>query len=344
MDFELTAEQTWLAESVAELLSRHAEDDGIVAPEAADAVWRALVEFGAIDIGTGDDGLGAVELAIVARQLGERLAAVPFTGTASFRYVRGEDHTADARGVALGLAEPGRSFAPSEPSTTFDGALVVGEKMAVTFADRVDAIALTALAEDGPVLVLARAGDPAVTLTVEATLDPTLRPAHLRLEGAGAERVLDDVPRVAQIAATLASAESVGAASAVLSLAAAYAAQRRQFGRTIGSFQAVRHLLADAVVGVESSWSSVLYAAASLDERAPDASQTVSITKAWVSRATLDVAQHALQVFGGVAFTAEHPAHRFLRRIAVLGGLYGTARDHERVLGRTLARQLEVIA
>jgi alkylation response protein AidB-like acyl-CoA dehydrogenase len=167
----------------------------------------------------------------------------------------------------------------------------------------------------------------------------------VRLEGAAAAHVVfDDLPRAAQIAATLASAESVGAASAVLSLAAAYAAQRRQFGRTIGSFQAVRHLLADAVVGVESAWSSVLYAAASLDERAPDAAHTVSITKAWVPRATLEVAQHALQVFGGVAFTAEHPAHRFLRRILVLGGLYGTARDHERILGRALARQLEVTA
>jgi alkylation response protein AidB-like acyl-CoA dehydrogenase len=343
MDFELSAEQSLLAESVAELLTRQTQDDGIVPPESADAVWQALVEFGAVDVGAGDDALGAVELAIVARQLGERLAPVPFIGTASVRYVAGEDH-AVAGSVALGLAEPGRCFAPSEPSTTFDGAVVVGDKAAVTLADRVEAIAISALAEDGPVLVLTRAGDPAVRLTDEATLDPTLRPAHVRLDGPLAELVAtDDVPRTAQIAATLASAESVGAASAVLSLAAAYAAQRRQFGRTIGSFQAVRHLLADAVVGVESSWSSVLYAAASLDEGAPDAGHTVSITKSWVSRATLDVAQHALQVFGGVAFTAEHPAHRFLRRILVLGGLYGTASDHERTLGRTLARQLEVI-
>jgi alkylation response protein AidB-like acyl-CoA dehydrogenase len=341
VDFELTAEQSLLAESVTELLARRTQDDGIVHPESADAVWQALVEFGAVDVGA---GLGAVELAIVARQLGERLAPVPFTGTASFRYVAGAADVAAAGAVALGLAEPDRSFAPSEPSTTFDGSDVVGEKAAVTLADRVDAIAVSALADDGPVVVLARADDPAVSLTDEETLDPTLRPAHVRLEGAVGELVAtDDVPRTAQIAATLASAESVGAASAVLSLAVAYAAQRRQFGQTIGSFQAVRHLLADAVVGVESSWSSVLYAAASLDEGAPDAGHTVSITKSWVSRATLDVAQHALQVFGGVAFTAEHPAHRFLRRIAVLGGLYGTARDHERALGRTLARQLEVI-
>lgn len=134
----------------------------------------------------------------------------------------------------------------------------------------------------------------------------------------------------------------MGAAAEVLSLARGYASERRQFGRTIGSFQAVHHLLADMLVKVESSWSSVLYAAAALDEGEPDDLRTASIAKAWASRATLDVAHGALQVFGGIAFTAEHPAHRYLRRIASLGALFGTAADHERNLGRALARQLEV--
>ena len=97
------------------------------------------------------------------------------------------------------------------------------------------------------------------------------------------------------------------------------------------------------LVKVESSWSSVLYAAAALDEGEPDDLRTASIAKAWASRATLDVAHGALQVFGGIAFTAEHPAHRFLRRIASLGAQYGTAADHERNLGRALARELEVL-
>ena len=149
---------------------------------------------------------------------------------------------------------------------------------------------------------------------------------------------------LAAVAGVLAAAESVGAAAAVLDLACAYAAQRRQFGQTIGSFQAIRHLLADMYVKVESSWSSILYAAAALDEREPDCLRTASIAKAYTGRATHEVAHGALQVFGGIAFTAEHPAHRFLRRIAVRSGQFGTPREHERSLGHGLAQRLEVPA
>jgi alkylation response protein AidB-like acyl-CoA dehydrogenase len=94
-------------------------------------------------------------------------------------------------------------------------------------------------------------------------------------------------------------------------------------------------------VKVESSWSSVLYAAASLDEQEPDSLRTASIAKAYAARATLDVAHGALQVFGGIAFTAEHPAHRYLRRIVVRGSQFGSARDHERILGQSLRPQVK---
>jgi alkylation response protein AidB-like acyl-CoA dehydrogenase len=152
-----------------------------------------------------------------------------------------------------------------------------------------------------------------------------------------------DVDQLASVAAVLAAADAVGAAAAVLELARTYASQRRQFGHTIGSFQAIRHLLADMYVDVESAWSSVLYAAAALDEREPDAFRTASIAKAYAGRATLDVAHGALQVFGGIAFTAEHPAHRFLRRVVACREEFGTPRDHARRLGRALARGLEVM-
>jgi alkylation response protein AidB-like acyl-CoA dehydrogenase len=96
-------------------------------------------------------------------------------------------------------------------------------------------------------------------------------------------------------------------------------------------------MLADMHVKVESSWSSVLYAAAALDEGLDDALQTASVAKAYGARATRDVAHGALQVFGGVAFTDEHPAHRYLRRIVVRGQQFGSAGEHERALGQYLA-------
>jgi alkylation response protein AidB-like acyl-CoA dehydrogenase len=347
VDFELTDEQRLLSASVDELLRRETADDGLATADSADRVWGALVEFGALDVGSGDESLGAVEAALVARALGERLAAVSLVGTVAVRYVAPDALAAPEHALALGLSEPGRRFAPASPATVVDDGRLFGQKATVLFAQRADVLAVAVSGDDGPVLALVDGAAPGVSIEPETILDPSLGAARVELDGAQATRILPaggvTVERVAAVAAVLAAAEAVGAAATVLSRARDYAAERRQFGKTIGSFQALRHLLAEMVVKVESSWSSVLYAAASLDESEPDDLRNASIAKAWTSRATLDVAHGALQVFGGIAFTAEHPAHRFLRRIRSLGDQFGTAADHERSLGRALVRELEVL-
>jgi alkylation response protein AidB-like acyl-CoA dehydrogenase len=346
MELQLTDEQEMLAESIRELVGRRSGEDGIVSAEAGESVWRELVDFGVLEIGPSEAELGTVDLALVARALGERLAAVPLVDTAALLLgARAELEGTDVSSAALGLSEHERSFAPTRPSTMLEGDRMSGSKTSVVLADTCALLALPAGTTDGAVLALVRPDGPAVELELAPTLDPSLRPATVRLDGAAPERVLGSTSSVDQVAATaavLAAAEAVGAAASVLALARDYAAERRQFGHTIGSFQAVRHVLADMVVLTESSWSSVLYAAASLDEGEPDSLRTAAVAKAWTSRATLDVAHGALQVFGGVAFTAEHRAHLYLRRIASLGSRYGSAADHERELGRSLAPQLEV--
>ena len=346
MELQLTDEQEMLAESIRELVGRRSGEDGIVSAAAGESVWRELVDFGVLEIGPSEAELGTVDLALVARALGERLAAVPLVDTAALLLGAGAElEGTDVSSAALGLSEHERSFAPTRPSTMLEGDRVSGSKTSVIFADTCALLALPAGTTDGAVLALVRPDAPGVELELEPTLDPSLRPATVRLDGAAPERVLGSTSSVDQVAATaavLAAAEAVGTAASVLALARDYAAERRQFGHTIGSFQAVRHMLADMVVLTESSWSSVLYAAASLDEGEPDSLRTAAVAKAWTSRATLDVAHGALQVFGGVAFTAEHRAHLYLRRIASLGSRYGSAADHERELGRSLAPQLEV--
>ena len=158
--------------------------------------------------------------------------------------------------------------------------------------------------------------------------------AALDFDAVAAEPVEGSADRVRAIGALLAAAEAVGAAGRMLDDARAYAAERRQFGRTIGSFQSLRHILADMHVAHASAWSTVLYAAASLD--GGDAARTTSIAKAYVSRSCREVAHGAMQVFGGIAFTEEHPAHRYLRRIIVREQQFGDALHHERELGRAL--------
>jgi alkylation response protein AidB-like acyl-CoA dehydrogenase len=309
VDLALSYEQTLLAEAAAELAARG-------------ATWDQLVEFGALDVG---DGIGAVELTLVARSLGGELAALPFAETAALNYVAGGTGRA-----ALCVEGPGRTRSGRSPLTgIWDG---------ISFAATADRIAV---ASGGAILVV----DPAaggIEIEPQPGLDPSLEAARVRFEEITATEVEGDPHRLAAVAGVLVSADAVGAAAKLLELASEYAGQRRQFGQTIGSFQAIRHLLADMYVDVESSWSSVLYAAAALDEEEPDSLRTASIAKAYTARATLAVAHGALQVFGGIAFTAEHPAHRYLRRIAVRGEQFGSARDHERSLGRRLAARSPV--
>ena len=327
MDLELTGEQTLLREAVGELLARASD---------ADALWHDLVEFGALE-----EGLGAVELALIAWGLGSQLAAVPFVDAAALAYVAPGNGRA-----ALCLAEPERTFAPGDPSTSLDGGRVSGEKRGVAFAASADVLAVNVSGPSGPVLALVRPGAEGVSLEPEATLDPSLEPAIVRLDAVEADGQLDDVDveTLAAVAGVLAAAEAVGAAAEVLGLACTYAAQRQQFGHTIGSFQAIRHLLADMYVDVDSSWSSVLYPAAAITGRGLDALRTAEIANAYAGRATHDVAHGALQVFGGVAFTAEHPAHRFLRRIVARREAFGSPREHIQRLGRELPRGLHVLA
>jgi alkylation response protein AidB-like acyl-CoA dehydrogenase len=350
MDLELTDEQLWLAESVERLLAK----------SVGEQAWPDLVHFGALGIATGRDGLGAVELVLLGRALGESLAAVPFIDTVATRYatrrLASNRHPAlaalhDGDGaVALCLLEPGGGWELARPATSVTSrgggpALIDGYKVAVQHAPAADA--LLVLYNDGEArrLALIDRGAAGIKITPTASIDEPLSTAAVVLTGVEApddgslypdetEAVLAELLAIGGV---LAASEAVGAAGRLVALARDYAAVRRQFGRTIGSFQALRHLLADMYVKQTSAWSTVLFAAAALEDGIEGAARTASIAKAYASRATLDVAHGALQVFGGIAFTDEHPAHRYLRRILIRGGQFGDALHHERLIGRELA-------
>ena len=361
MDLELSDEQTWLAESVESMLARDwvAPGDAGSAGEAdRRRLWQSLVSFGALAVDR-EDGLATVDVCLIARALGARLASVPYLGSAAVRLaiepLAAELPDGFARlsagddAVSVALLEPGRGWLPAGVQTALepdaDGDVLRGRKLAVEHAATVDRLAVVASADGEPAVALVPAGAPGVALAVQPALDATT-PMH-SLELPGVRMARDDVAdgeagrrlveRLVTIGALLAAAEAVGAAGHLLDDACRYAGERRQFGRAIGSFQALRHLLADMYVRQASSWSSVLYAAAALDEQADDAAQTAAIAKAYVARAAREVAHGAIQVFGGIALTAEHPAHRYLRRVVVREQQFGDAAHHERELGRALA-------
>ena len=360
MNLEFTDEQLWLAEAVEQL----------VANSSSERTWSELIDFGALSIASGGDGLGAVELVLVGKALGRSLVGVPFIDTAAARYatrpLASRDHPAFAAlhtgtdAVSLCLLEPGGGWELARLSTSVKRgrssvAMIDGHKVAVH--DPVNAAHLLVLYSDGDErrLALIERGAAGVGLTSTASLDVSLQTGAVRLAGVElssaqcvpreqAEVVL---ARLMAIGSLLAASEAIGAAETLVALARGYAAERRQFGRSIGSFQALRHLLADMHVKQTSAWSSVLFAAAALEDEVEDALRTASVAKAYCSRATIEVAHGAMQVFGGIAFTAEHPAHRYLRRILVRGGQFGDARHHERMIGRGLmaaSRRQELVA
>jgi alkylation response protein AidB-like acyl-CoA dehydrogenase len=357
MDLELSDEQTWLTDAIETLLSREWRPGADGASDRR-ALWRRLVDFGALTVG-GEEGLGAVELCLVGRALGAHLAPVPYLASAAVRFAVAPLGAQAPRGfaalaaggdaVALAMLEPGASWGSADLSTTIEGApagaVLEGRKAAVEHAHAADLLAVVAAAPDGPALALVSTAAPGITAHEQPAFDPTapmhaVRFADVRLgDGTvtGGAVAAEALARLSAIGGLLAAAEAVGAAGRLLEDACRYAGERRQFGRPIGSFQALRHLLADMYVRQASSWSSVLFAAAALDEGLAEAARTASITKAYVGRASREVAHGAMQVFGGIAVTAEHPAHRYLRRIAVRDQQFGDAAHHERALGRALA-------
>ncbi|HUB04817.1 MAG TPA: acyl-CoA dehydrogenase [Solirubrobacteraceae bacterium] len=355
MDLELSDEQVWIEESINTLLDRQwpPAEAAWQAEEAERArLWESLVEFGLLG-GSADGQLGAIELCLAARAVGAHLASVPLLGSVAVRYalapVAGGLHDGwgapldgDSR-LSIALLEPGGGWLVSDARATVSSKRLNGTKAAVEHATDVEYLAVVAIADGRPGLALVAADSPGIEVTPQSGLDTGVPLSRVTFADVEVEAVLEPelaemvADRLITVGGVLAAAEAIGAAAEIFAQARRYASERRQFGRTIGSNQALRHLMADLHVKQASGWSTTLYAAAALDDGVPGARQTASVAKAYVSRAAREVAHGSMQVFGGIAFTEEHPAHRFLRRIIAREQQFGDAAHHERQLGRTLA-------
>ncbi|MFI5798672.1 acyl-CoA dehydrogenase family protein [Streptomyces sp. NPDC051677] len=337
MPFALTGEQRELASTARQVLAERAGP----LPPAWDAageglhrdLWRSLAELGFLGLGVpeerGGSGGGLRELCLVAEQVGGALPRIPFIATVTVLAAVADDVRAIANGdvVAVPAWEtfpivPGRRDALRLSASTVDGVM-----RAVPYG--MDADLLLAFAGTAPVLVdLAQAG---VRRQPVEAFDVTEPAAEIELSGVAA-RVLAPVTSWATLHTVLA-AELIGTGQRALDGAVAYAGQRRQFGRAIGSFQAIKHLLADLHVQLDASRLLVEWAAAAIDDGHADAETAARTALAAASDAAQAAAGEALQVHGGIGFTWEHPSHVFLKR----------ARARRSLLGSP-AHQLDVLA
>ena len=372
MDFELSDDQIALREAAAALLGGRCSIGRVreVAAGAShfdDALWNAMADQGWLAVerseSEGGLGLGMVEVVVLCEELGRHLAPVPFLGTvlcagALQRAVGAGEVSDDALVGERSVGEWARRLSSGETigaiAWSADRAALSARRdvggewslagrsdpvvygaladLVVVLAETSEGSALFAMAQDASI----RPGaEPAMDITRSlAWLDLDDRPA-LRLGAAqAADQLLDR-------AATGASAEMLGAAEWALEATVSYAKDRVQFGRPIGSFQAVKHRCADMLVDVEGMRSSAYYAGWAVGADDPEAQSAASAAKVWCSDAAGRVMASALQVHGGIGFTWEHDMHLFLKRSQLDQMSFGGAAFHRERLARTLRRRAE---
>jgi alkylation response protein AidB-like acyl-CoA dehydrogenase len=276
--------------------------------------WREMCELGwsgiFIDEAHGGQGLGVIELVILMEELGYALAPVPFLSNA-------------AAGLAIqfaGTPEQRKRWLPGIASGEARGTvglLTDGEARLVPDADGAELIVIFTRA--GGVVVEAAAAD---VQPIE-TMDPTRRFARVRANGGDA--LVGDGGDAPYRVATALAAELTGVGQRAMEMAVEYARERRQFGRPIGSYQAVSHRCAQMLLEVEGARSASYYAGWCADAEPETLPLAASMAKAYASDAGWRVTASSLQVHGGIGFTWEHDLHFFLKRAKVDGLLYGSA-------------------
>jgi alkylation response protein AidB-like acyl-CoA dehydrogenase len=339
MNFDFTDDQQAIKRTANELLAARFKPERMrelaEAEKYDDDAWKEMSELGwagiFIDEEHGGQGLGIVELVILMEELGYALAPVPFLSNA-------------AAGLALqfaGTDEQKERWLPGIASGEARGTVGMvrdGEARLVPDADSAEVIVLIGF--DGSTSVV-EAGSGQIE-QIE-TMDRTRRFGRVRAEGG--EPLGGDCFAAGDRIATALSAETVGVAQKAMEMAVEYARERKQFGRPIGSYQAVSHRCAQMLLEVEGARSGAYYAAWCADAEPESLPAAASGAKAYSSDAGWRVCGSSLQVHGGIGFTWEHDLHFFLKRAKTNAMLFGSAREHrDRVASLTLEKAATVPA
>lgn len=311
MKFSLDAQQRDFAASIDAALGAADVPGAVRAWAAGDTapahdLWSRLADLGVTALAVSErfDGLDAhpVDLMVACERLGRWCVPGPVAESIAVAPVL---LAGDERSAALASGDLIATVALPPHAPRAVGA---------------DFARLTLLAADGAVSDAA-AGDP------HQSIDPTRR--LFEVSATGPERPADTA-RAFEFGALATAAQLVGAGQAMLDMAVSYAKQRCQFGRTIGSYQAIKHTLADVHVAVELARPLVYGAALSLADGSPDTARDVSAAKAAAADAALLSARASLQTHGAIGYTAEHDLSHWLLRVQALRSAWGDPTSHRR--------------
>jgi alkylation response protein AidB-like acyl-CoA dehydrogenase len=350
MNFDFSDDQKMLKEQVSKFLSdkcgydvvrRVLESDELYAED----VWKGLVEMGltgtAIPEEYGGLGLGALELCVVAEELGRVAAPVPFSSsvflaTEAIKLAGSEEQKQKylpklAAGEIIGtlaMAEGTNAPSPRTVKASLKGGKLTGTKMPVPDGEIAD-IAVVLVNTGG-------SGDKALSLAIVElngsgiskeqlkTIDPTRGHAALIFDGAAAELMgaegegWDLVRRVLDAAAVWTAFEQVGGAETAMWMARDYALERYAFGRQIGSYQAIKHKLADMYVKIELARSNSYYGAMMLNDNGAELVEAAAAARISATQAYIYAAQENIQTHGGIGYTWEANTQFFYRRAKLL--------------------------
>ena len=350
MYFEATPEQQMLRDTARAFLEDKSPPAQVRRIAEAGAgfdpgTWKDMASLGwqgiAIPAAYGGAGLGFPELGVVMEELGRALVPAPFLSTvvlganalllAASEEQKQEILPAIAAGdrrvaVALGDDAP-----PGSADTTITGTTITGTGAFVLDGRTADLFIVVARSPQGTNgLYLVDAAAAGVEVTGLTTMDQTRPQARVafddvpilgRLDAIEAD---DAIARLLDVAAVMLAFEQVGGAQRCLEMSVEYAKERVQFGRPIGSFQAVKHKCADMLVEVEAARSAALYAGRALLEGGREARIAAALAKARCSDAYLSVAAETIQVHGGIGFSWDHDAHLYFKRAKTDEMLFGT--------------------
>ncbi|ARE37763.1 acyl-CoA dehydrogenase (plasmid) [Rhodococcus sp. BH4] len=307
----------------------------------------------------GGDGFGTVEQSVILEEMGRALVPSPFFASvvlaARALLVSGDDDACAEYLPGIADGTVCATLAAAERDGTWDPALVKtratkdesgswtldGVKSWVPSAESASLILVVARTTAGPTLFAVDARSPGIRVEPMDVLDATRPLAKVVVDGVSARMVGRDggagrmMARVLDLACVALAAEQVGIARRCLEMSVAYSKERRQFGRSIGSFQAVKHLCAEMLVHVELAAAAAGRAARLADTDSDEASVAAAAAHITCSAAAMFVAKETIQVHGGIGFTWEHPAHLYFRRAKASELLLGgPALFHERMLDR----------
>jgi alkylation response protein AidB-like acyl-CoA dehydrogenase len=343
----LSEEQVSLRDSVRTLLAKRSDSAAVrramASPRGYDeTLWQVLcAQIGVAGLSIpekfGGLGAGLLETHVVLEELGATLTPNPLLGSGvlAAQMLLALNDTAASERLLPGIAEgtsvaalcwagPTGQWDPASAAVTADDGSLTGEACYVLDGDHADVLLVVAHTDDGIGLYEVDVDHRGVQRTNIPAMDPTRRLATVTLSGAPGQRIGGDaraaLARVRDIACVALSAEQVGAMSRSLQLTVEYSKTRVQFGRPIGSFQALKHRMADLHVLVEAA-RSASYAAV-------DGTIAASVAKAYCSEAFCTVAAEMIQLHGGIAITWEHDAQLYFKRAHGSAQLFGQPREH----------------